>query len=77
MYSYASDGKTACMENKREVVFLFLELKEDTKEWRRMSKRFFELSLSEKKANRNLLAAHRNFSPHCLIFNSIFLLVLC
>ena len=43
MYSYASDGKTACMENKREVVFLFLELKEDTKEWRRMSKRFFEV----------------------------------
>ena len=43
MYSYASAGKAACMENNRGVVFLFLELKGDKKEWRRMSKRFFEV----------------------------------
>lgn len=43
MYSYVSDGKAACMENNRGVVLLFLELKGDKKEWRRMSKRFFEV----------------------------------
>ena len=41
MYSYASDGKPACVENNRGV--LFLELKGDKKECRRMSKRFFEV----------------------------------
>ena len=43
MYSYASDGKPACVENNRGVVLLFLELKGDKKECRRMSKRFFEV----------------------------------
>ena len=31
MYSYATDGKPACMENNRGVVLLFLELKGDKK----------------------------------------------